>query len=207
MHERMSVSRQPEPEKVVFLEQSRAAFDRWEGFARSRAGLAVLFVWALAEATVWPIIPGALLVPRGGGARRAFPRLWLAAVTGSTLGGVALYLFALQAPGVALDLLKQLPAVRAAGVLDTAVDRDSRKDLRGPGRRPGPGPLARHANIHRRAGLSHGGEWRRVRPAGVAAAALSAGLLPPPGSGLLGSLRLRLVGDADVGGCPTGGDR
>ncbi|MGE4606957.1 MAG: hypothetical protein AAEJ52_09475, partial [Myxococcota bacterium] len=57
------MSRQPEPEKVVFLEQSRAAFDRWEGFARSRAGLSVLFVWALAEATVWPIIPDALLVP------------------------------------------------------------------------------------------------------------------------------------------------
>jgi len=177
MYERMSVSRQAEPEKVVFLEQSRAAFDRWEGFARSRAGLAVLFVWALAEATVWPIIPDALLVPMVVGARRAFPRLWLAAVTGSTLGGVALYLFALQAPGVALDLLKQLPAVRprdagpsgrspggtgAAGVLDTAVDRDFRKDLRGPGRRPGPGPLARHANIHRRAGLSQGGEWGGV---------------------------------------------
>jgi membrane protein YqaA with SNARE-associated domain len=123
MHERMSVSRQPEPEKVVFLEQSRAAFDRWEGFARSRAGLAVLFVWALAEATVWPTIPDALLVPMVVGARRAFPRLWLAAVTGSTLGVLALYLFALQAPGVALDLLKQLPAVRpemlgrAAGLL------------------------------------------------------------------------------------------
>ena len=119
----MAVSRQPEPENRALLGECRAAFDRWERFARSRAGLGVLFVWALAEATVWPIIPDAVLVPMAVGARRTVPRLWLAAVARSTLGGVALYLFALQAPGVALDLLKQLPAVqpemlgRATGLL------------------------------------------------------------------------------------------
>lgn len=117
------IGRQAGPGDIALLGRCRSAFDWWERFSRSRQGLGVMFAWALAEATVWPIIPDALLAPMAAGARRTFPRLWLAAVVGSFLGGIALYLFSLAAPQAALDLIASLPVVktamlwRAAGLL------------------------------------------------------------------------------------------
>jgi hypothetical protein len=47
-----------------------------------------MFAWAVAEATAWPIIPDALLVPMAAGARRRFYVPLDAAVAGMALGGI-----------------------------------------------------------------------------------------------------------------------
>jgi len=88
---------------------SRALFDRWAQFAESRAAAPVLFAWAVAEATVWPILPDALLAPLM--LARRTRRLWLVAacVAGMTLGGILTVLVAHWAPGFAPDLLRDLP--------------------------------------------------------------------------------------------------
>lgn len=105
----------PRPEaSSALLRECRVAFDWWERFARSRIGHIIMFFWALGEATVWPIIPDALLVPMALAARHTFPRLLLSAVLGSALGGTAIYLFAFSQPEAGLGLLAHLPVVSNA---------------------------------------------------------------------------------------------
>jgi len=88
---------------------SRALYGRWARFAESRTAAPLLFAWAVAEATVWPILPDALLAALM--LARRTRRLWLlaACVAGMTLGGIATVLVAHWAPGFALDLLRDLP--------------------------------------------------------------------------------------------------
>jgi membrane protein YqaA with SNARE-associated domain len=75
-----------------------------------------MFGWAFAEATVWPIIPDALLVPMAAGNRRRSHVPLLAAVQGMALGGTALYLFAFVAPRRASRLLVRLPTVHERAI-------------------------------------------------------------------------------------------
>ncbi|GAC1435386.1 MAG: hypothetical protein NVSMB65_09360 [Chloroflexota bacterium] len=70
-----------------------------------------MVAWAIAEATVWPIIPDALLVPLSIADRRRYYIRLAAAVAGMALGGIGLYLFAYEAPQRALFLLRHLPLV------------------------------------------------------------------------------------------------
>jgi len=93
------------------LRECRAVFDWWERFASDWRGAALMFTWALAEATVWPIIPDFLLVPMAVGNRRRFYVPLCAAITGSALGGTAIFLFALSAPSQASHFLQHLPLV------------------------------------------------------------------------------------------------
>src|SRR5687767_302447 len=90
---------------------SHALYDGWARFAESRAAAPVLFAWAVAEATVWPILPDALLAPLI--LARRTRRLWLVAacIAGMTLGGIVTVLVAHWAPSFALDLLRDLPLV------------------------------------------------------------------------------------------------
>ena len=59
------------------------------GRADSRAGLAGMFLWALAEALVWPIIPDASLALLVLARPRRWHLLGLTAVAGSVAGGAA----------------------------------------------------------------------------------------------------------------------
>ena len=93
------------------MDRSRLAADWWERFSASRRGLVVMFAWAVAEATVWPVIPDALLVLMAAGSRQAFPAVLATAVLGSALGGVALYGYASAQPSAALAALPRLPLV------------------------------------------------------------------------------------------------
>ena len=66
---------------IPFAALSRQAFSGWEHFACSRRGTALMFTWAAAESTVWPIIPDFLLLPIAvaHGGVRTFPwspRFW-----------------------------------------------------------------------------------------------------------------------------------
>jgi 1-acyl-sn-glycerol-3-phosphate acyltransferase len=56
--------------------------------ADSRAGAAGVFVWAFAEAMVWPVIPDASIALLTAARPRRWPVLALAATAGSIAGGV-----------------------------------------------------------------------------------------------------------------------
>ncbi|MSP12183.1 MAG: hypothetical protein EXR62_04405 [Chloroflexi bacterium] len=102
---------------------NRAAFDRWQGFCGSRKGLTLMFLWAVAEAIVWPIIPDALLFPVAIGGRRRYWKILGAAVLGSALGGIAIYLFAYFMPGAVESILPRLPCESTRLVQDFMIQR------------------------------------------------------------------------------------
>src|SRR5919206_3654318 len=89
----------------------RATYDRWQRLASSRLGTRLMFAWALAEATVWPILPDFLLIPMAAANRRRFHVPLAAAVTGMAIGGATTVLFAYRAPRHAWGVLRQLPLV------------------------------------------------------------------------------------------------
>jgi membrane protein YqaA with SNARE-associated domain len=91
---------------------SQAAFDRWESFCATPFATRVLFVWAAAEAIFWPIVPDYLLLPMVVGGRRRYWRMLGAAVLGSTVGGIMIYLFAFFLPRAAESLVPHLPLVQ-----------------------------------------------------------------------------------------------
>jgi membrane protein YqaA with SNARE-associated domain len=101
---------------------SHAAFDRFEQFASSRAALALMFAWACAEATVWPLIADFALVPLIAVRRNGRVLMLIAAVAGMAAGGIATFAFASLAPDAARDLLPHLPLV-AEGDIEEAGDR------------------------------------------------------------------------------------
>jgi membrane protein YqaA with SNARE-associated domain len=69
------------------------------------------FVWALAEATVWPIMPDALLVPLAARRPRSWWRLVLGAALGTIVGGTVSYRIGRSRPDAAA--VAALPLVRA----------------------------------------------------------------------------------------------
>src|SRR5688572_2603513 len=91
---------------------NRAAFDRWQAFCSSRTGTLSMVLWAAAEATFWPIIPDGLLLPMAIGRQTKYWQLLGAAILGSTLGGILIYLFAYFMPDTALSILPHLPVVQ-----------------------------------------------------------------------------------------------
>lgn len=91
---------------------NRTAFDRWQAFCCSRQGTLTMFLWAAAEATFWPIIPDGLLFPMAIGRQTKYWQLLGAAILGSTLGGITIYLFAYFMPDTALSVLPHLPVVQ-----------------------------------------------------------------------------------------------
>jgi membrane protein YqaA with SNARE-associated domain len=90
--------------------------DRWRQVASGRAGLVVCFVWAIAEATVWPVIPDVALflliiaVPQ-----RAF-KLALATATGSAIGGMMTVSVSALAPSVALAMVLHVPLIHVRSI-------------------------------------------------------------------------------------------
>ena len=105
---------------------SHALYDRWTRFVESRAALPVLFAWAVAEATVWPILPDFLLAPMMLVARARRRLLVAACVAGMTVGGLVTVLVAHWAPGFALDLLRDLPLVTTDQITGAAQGLDDR---------------------------------------------------------------------------------
>jgi len=94
----------------------RVAFDRWARLASGRVGTTLAFVWALAEATVWPLLPDFVLAPLVAAQPHGWRRLLGAAVAGSVLGGTVMFLFGGWAPEAALNAVRHLPLVRGAQI-------------------------------------------------------------------------------------------
>jgi membrane protein YqaA with SNARE-associated domain len=115
------VAGRPERERsAALLNECRRAFDGFETFASSRAAIALMFVWAFAEAIVWPVIPDFLLVPLMAANRRHPVALLLAAIAGMATGGIATFMFASVAPNAARDVLVHLPMVSDSDIAEAA---------------------------------------------------------------------------------------
>lgn len=99
-------------QNAALLKECRIAFDGWERFAQSRPGYLLVFAWALAEATFWPIIPDFLLVLVVAGNRQRFYKPLAFAIAGAALGGIMMFLFAYLVPNEALAMLRYLPFAR-----------------------------------------------------------------------------------------------
>lgn len=91
--------------------RSNAMYDAWQRFSERRIALALLLVWAMAEATVWPILAEFVLVPLVL-VRRTRPwTLAGACIAGMAVGGIVTVLVARSSPDFALELLRELPLV------------------------------------------------------------------------------------------------
>ncbi|MDP5239958.1 hypothetical protein Q9Q94_10460 [Uliginosibacterium sp. 31-16] len=76
---------------------------------------AVAWLWGLAEATLFFIVPDVLLSVLA--LRRPWAQVWRAclwALAGALLGGVLMYVWAARAESSALAMLQQIPAISAA---------------------------------------------------------------------------------------------
>lgn len=96
--------------------EGSATFAWWERWASSRQGTVLMFIWAFAESTVWPIVPDFLLVPMAVGNRRRYDVPLRAAILGMAVGGTGIYLFAFYAPREASRLLPHLPTVHERAI-------------------------------------------------------------------------------------------
>ncbi len=104
---------------------NRVAFDAWERFCLSSRGLVLLFLWAFAEATFFPIAPDALLIPMAAVGRGRYWKILITAVLGTVLGGITIYLFAFLQPRVAEDVLRQLPIIQDFMIRNAMADLDA----------------------------------------------------------------------------------
>ena len=101
----------------------------WERATTSWYACAFMFLWAAAEAVVWPIVPDFLLGPLVVGNRRRTKWFWLASVSGMTVGGSAGYLLACRDPSRARDMLQSIPLTSAEHV-DVVRRRLKRRGVR-----------------------------------------------------------------------------
>jgi membrane protein YqaA with SNARE-associated domain len=116
----------------------------------SLAPTVLAFLWAVAEGTVWPSMPDAVLVPLALARPPSWRRLVLAAALGTATGGVISYLLGRLSPE--RESVERLALVRPSMV--TAVDVWlEREGSRGVWRQPVTGVpfkvFARRAGAHR----------------------------------------------------------
>ena len=86
-------------------------YDGWQGFSDSRPAVVLIFAWALAEATIFPILADFLLAALLLVSRTRRWALAGACVAGMAIGGIVSVLVARAAPGFALDVLRDLPLI------------------------------------------------------------------------------------------------
>lgn len=116
---------------------------------RERCWFGLVLTWAVAEATAWPIMPDAVLVPLALRRPASWWRLVVAAALGTTAGATLTYTLARRHPDRAT--IERLPLVRPAMVV--AVERWlATEGTRGVWRQPATGVpfkvFARVAGLH-----------------------------------------------------------
>jgi membrane protein YqaA with SNARE-associated domain len=88
----------------------------WRQLAASRTAVVTCFVWALGEATVWPVIPDVALFVFVLAAPARAPRPLLATAAGAAAGGTLTVLVASLAPHAATSIVLHVPLVHAQSV-------------------------------------------------------------------------------------------
>ena len=153
-------------------------------------GPVVVFGWALAEATVWPFMPDAVLVPLALARPASWWRLVLAAALGTTVGGAISYAIARRRPDRAA--IERLPLVRPAMV--AAADRWlEQQGPRGAMRQPASGiPMKVFARLAGSRGLAPGSFLLYAGAARTTRFVISAGLAALLGRAFADAVRRRL---------------
>lgn len=105
-----------------FAPLSRQLTDRWRALAGSRAGPVVCFVWAVGEATVWPVIPDVALFVLLLAAPHRLRVLLPATIAGALVGGSITVAITALAPHAALAVVQHVPLVHQQSV--ATVNRD-----------------------------------------------------------------------------------
>lgn len=90
---------------------SHKMYEGWQHFSDSRAATVLIFVWALGEATVFPILADFLLAALLVVSRARRWALAGACVAGMAIGGVVAVIVARTSPSFALDFLRDLPLI------------------------------------------------------------------------------------------------
>lgn len=101
--------------------QNQTLFDAWARFSYSRYAVPLVFVWAFAEAIIWPVVPDFVLILMIAGAPRRLWPLLAGAILGSSLGGVLIYLFAYLDPARAQALAPLLPLAKDSKIQQASV--------------------------------------------------------------------------------------
>jgi membrane protein YqaA with SNARE-associated domain len=96
-----------------WAKQNQIFYNRWSGLAAGPGGAALVFGWAVAEATFWPVIPDFVLAPLAAVDRGKPYRLLLASGTGSAFGSLVLFGLTRRNPATARRLLAKLPLVHS----------------------------------------------------------------------------------------------
>lgn len=92
--------------------------DRLEAFAGRRVALALMGLWAAAEAVALPVVPDVGLCLLALAAPRRGARLLAAVMVGALIGSVMLAALAVASPDVVRAMLLGLPGIDAAVVAD-----------------------------------------------------------------------------------------
>jgi membrane protein YqaA with SNARE-associated domain len=92
------------------IEGAGSSFDR---FLSSRAAIRLAFVWGVAEASFFFIVPDVLLTFVACRALKPALKATIAALAGALIGGVGMYAFGLRAPHAASAFLDHVPAINA----------------------------------------------------------------------------------------------
>jgi membrane protein YqaA with SNARE-associated domain len=95
---------------------SQAVAGAWRRLALGRTGPTICFLWAVGEATVWPVIPDVALFALLLAAPRRAPRLLLATTAGACIGGVITVAAATLAPHAALTVVTHVPLVHPRSI-------------------------------------------------------------------------------------------
>jgi hypothetical protein len=98
-----------------------SAFDRLERFAASRAAVALMGAWAMAEAIVLPVVPDVGLCLLVLAAPWTAPRLFAAVVAGGLVGTTLLAAISGAAPDATRAMLLALPGIHPATLADVGA--------------------------------------------------------------------------------------
>ena len=101
--------------------ESSSALDR---FIRGRAATMLAFVWGIAEATFFFLVPDVLLTLMACRAIRPALKGTVAALAGALIGGVAMCVFGYYSPGEARSFLDYVPAISPALIASVEADID-----------------------------------------------------------------------------------
>ena len=164
--------------------------ERTAPFESRLLGPGLAFVWAVAEATVWPIMPDAVLVPLALARPASWWRLVLAAALGTTVGGAIGYIIGRRRPDRAAS--ERLPLVRPAMV--AAADRWLKQHgPRGAMRQPASGiPMKVFARLAGARGMAPGSFLLWAGAARTTRFVISAGLAALVGRAFPAAVQRRL---------------
>lgn len=108
-----------------FAGLSQRLTDRWRALAGGRTAAVTCFLWAIAEATVWPVIPDVVLFVFLLAAPHRVRRLLPATIAGALVGGTITLTATALAPSMALTVVQHVPLIHRTSLATVNHDLDT----------------------------------------------------------------------------------